>query len=724
MERIDSYPTHEYKGFRLRPGRPYPFGATLVPGGVTFSIFSRHASYCMLVLFEKGGAESVVEIPFRGVFRKPGTREDLWGDFRIGNVFSMTVFDVDVENVEYGFRMGAPYARVKRGEPGIHRFDPAAILLDPYAKAIGGRDVWGEVPPADDMYQHRARLVGDDFDWESDHPLETPMEDLIVYEMHVRSFTRHPSANVRYPGTFAAIREQIPYLKELGINCVELMPIWEFDEHEGARTNEDTGEVLMNYWGYSTIGFFAPKAGYAATGRFKDGGMVADEVKTLVKDLHRNGIEVILDVVFNHTAEGNEYGPTISFRGIDNATYYMLTPEGYYQNFSGTGNTLNCNNPIVRNMVLECLRYWAAEYHVDGFRFDLATILGRDPGGAPLANPPLLESLAHDPILGTCKLIAEAWDAGGLYQVGTFPAYGRWAEWNGKYRDSLRAWLRGDAGEARALAQRLQGSPDMYGHRGPTASVNFITCHDGFTLADLVSYNGKHNDANGEGNKDGANDNASWNCGWEGATEDPDINALRQRQMRNAAAMLLVSRGAPMILMGDEVGRTQRGNNNAYCHDNEVSWLDWTLRDSNAPLFRFVKHCVAFRKAHPGLRNHAQICEAGGLGSGEADRSWHGVRAWNPDWSDTSRFLAFMLCDRHARGDTEVDDYIYVGMNMHWESQEVELPNVPGHMQWHVVANTSMPAPQDIWEPGTEPKLSDQGHFLMGARSVAILLGK
>jgi glycogen operon protein len=724
MERIDVYPTHIYKGFKLRPGRPYPFGATIVPGGINFSVFSQHANYCTLVLFEKGQCEPLVEIPFRGMFQKVGTEEPVWGEFRVGNVFTMIVFDLDHENIEYGFRMEGPYPKVERGQPGIHRFDPSKILLDPYAKAIGGREVWGQTPNWDDPYPHRARVVYDDFDWEADRPLETPMEDLIIYEMHVRSFTRHPSSKVKQPGTFAAIREKIPYLKVLGINCVELMPIYEFDEFENNRPNPETGELLMNYWGYSTVGFFAPKAGFAATGKMKDATMVADELKTLVKELHKNGIEVILDVVFNHTAEGNEHGPFISYRGIDNATYYMLTPEGYYYNFSGTGNTLNCNNPIVRDMVLDALRYWASEYHIDGFRFDLASILGRDPWGAPMANPPLLETLAFDPILGKCKLIAEAWDAGGLYQVGSFPAYGRWAEWNGKYRDTLRKFLKGDTGQVGAMSQGVQGSPDLYTGRGPTASINFFTCHDGFTLADLVSYNGKHNEANDENNNDGANDNSSWNCGWEGPTDNPEISALRRCQIKNAIAMLMVSQGVPMILMGDELGRTKRGNNNTYCHDNELNWLDWTLLETNADLFRFFKNCLAFRKAHPILRSNTYFRNEDYLGSGYADITWHGTRAWHADWSDTGRVLAFMLCGKHAKGGTQVDNYIYVAMNMHWDALPFELPGLPEETQWHLFANTSALPPGDIWEPGTEPLLENQQTFLVGGRSVVILVGK
>jgi glycogen operon protein len=449
-----------------------------------------------------------------------------------------------------------------------------------------------------------------------------------------------------------------------------------------------------------------------------------DELKVLIADLHENGIEVFLDVVFNHTAEGNENGPYISFRGIDNQTYYMLTQDGYYLNFSGTGNTLNCNNPLVRNMVLDCLRYWAAEYHVDGFRFDLASILGRDPWGTPLLNPPLLENLAFDPILANCKLIAEAWDAGGLYQVGSFPAFGRWAEWNGKYRDTLRKFLKGDSGQIGDLAQRIQGSPDLYPWRGTTASINFITAHDGFTLADLVSYNEKHNQANGENNMDGANDNYSWNCGWEGPTDDPEINALRHRQMKNAVAIMMVSQGVPMVLMGDEVGRTQCGNNNTYCHDNGLNWMDWTLLESNADLFRFFKNCIAFRKAHPVLRNRSHLRNQDYVGSGYADITWHGTRAWYADWSDESRTLAFMLCGKHARGGQVEDNYIYVALNMHWETQMFELPQPPQGLQWHAFANTGVTPPEDIWEPGGEPLLSDQDHFLMGPRSVVILVSK
>ncbi|AFY71689.1 glycogen debranching enzyme GlgX [Thalassoporum mexicanum PCC 7367] len=706
LDRIDIHPTHEYKGFKLRYGRPFPFGATLVPGGVNFSIFSRHATACTLVLFERHAKEPFAEIPFLE-------------EFRIGNVFTMTVFDLNYEELEYGYRMDGPYDP-KEG----HWFDKTKILMDPYARIIGGRDIWGKQPDWDDVYHHRARIAFDDFDWESDRPLEIPPEDLTVYEMHVRSFTKHESSGVKHPGTYAAIRDKIPYLKELGVNCIELMPIYEFDEFENSRPNpQNPEETLMNYWGYSTVGFFAPKAGYAATGKF---GMQVDELKAMIKELHRNGIEVILDVVFNHTAEGNEKGPYISYRGLDNQTYYMLTPDGYYFNFSGTGNTLNCNNPIVRNMVLDCLRYWAAEYHVDGFRFDLASILSRDAWGAPLANPPLLETLAFDPILAKCKLIAEAWDAGGLYQVGSFPAFGRWAEWNGKYRDCIRKFIKGDDGMAGEMAQRIQGSPDLYawGGRGPATSINFITCHDGFTLMDTVSYNGKHNDANGEDNRDGNNDNDSWNCGWEGPTDDSGINALRQRQIKNAVAIMIASQGVPMFLMGDEMGRTKYGNNNTYCHDNELNWLDWDLLNQNQGLFRFFKLAIAFRMAHPVLRSRTHFRNYDYVGSGYSDITWHGTQAWNADWSDSSHALAFMLCGKHAKEGTVNDDYIYVAMNTHWDALWFEPPGLPEGMQWHVFANTGASSPEDVWTPGQEPALENQHGILLGDRSVVILVGR
>ncbi|MCG8423280.1 MAG: glycogen debranching protein GlgX [Proteobacteria bacterium] len=703
MARIDSHATHDHEGWKLRPGRPLPFGASRVPNGTNFSIFSRYATACTLVLFERHASEPLIEIPFPD-------------EFRIGNVFAMVVFDLDFEDIEYGYRLDGPW------DPDHgHRFDARRIMLDPYAKAIGGRDTWGAGQSHSDVYVHRGRIVFDDFDWESDRPLEIPIEDLIIYEMHVRGFTRHPTSGVKHPGTFAAIREKIPYLQELGVNCVELMPIFEFNELENQRINPETGERLVNYWGYNTIGFFAPKAGYAMTGRF---GMQVDELKTLIKTLHKHGIEVILDVVFNHTAEGTGHGPTISYRGIDNKTYYILSPDGDYLNFSGVGNTLNCNNPIVRNHVLDCLRYWAAEYHIDGFRFDLAAILGRDASGAPLANPPLIEALAYDPILAKCKLIAEAWDAGGLYQVGQFSENERWAEWNDRFRDTVRRFVKGDLGQTEEMARRIAGSPDLYSWRGPNASINFVTAHDGFTLADLFSYNQKHNWANAEYSRDGNDYNLSWNCGHEGPTDDPVITALRRQQTKNAVAMLLLSQGVPMLVMGDEVGRTQGGNNNPYCHDSEVSWLDWSLLERNRDLFRFFKHFIAFRKAHPVLRSSQHLTGTDTTGSGFPDISWHGVVAWQQDHSYGSRTLAFMLCGQPARPGQTVADIIYVAMNMHWEDHDFELPRLAPELAWHGFADTAAPSPDDICPPGSEPSLSDQRAVAVKARSVVVLTGR
>jgi len=696
--RIDYYPTHEHEGFKFRRGHTLPFGATVVPSGVNFSIFSSAATSCTLVLFRKHEAEPMVEIEFPQ-------------EFRIGDVYSMIVFDLDVEELEYGYRMDGPW-----NPSAGYRFDRTKVLCDPYARVLGGRDIWREEPDWSSPQQHRGRLAFNDFDWEQDRPLEIPTEDLVIYEAHVRGFTAHPSSGVSAPGTFAGIREKIPYLKELGINCLELLPIFEFDEWENSRKHPDTGEWLLNYWGYSTLGFFAPKAGFAATGRF---GMQVDELKTLIKELHQAGIEVMLDVVFNHTSEGDHRGPVISFRGIDNRTYYILTPDGWYYNFSGCGNTLNCNHPVVRNMVLDCLRYWAAEYHVDGFRFDLASILGRDQNGAPLPNPPLLESLAYDPVLSKCKLIAEAWDAGGLYQVGSFPAYGRWAEWNGKYRDCTRKFLKGDAGHAGEIATRIQGSPDLYYYRGPTASINFITCHDGFTLRDLFSYNGKHNEANGENNNDGSNDNESWNCGWEGESTDPGVNALRAQMMKTAICLLMVSRGVPMLLMGDEFGRTQHGNNNAYCHDDDLGWMNWALAEDNAGLLRFTREMIRFRHQHSVLRSRSFFEHRDRVGSGYADITFHGTQTWRPDFSPGSRCLAFRLDGAHAGSP---DNSIYVAINMFWDGLPYELPSPGEGKRWKVAVNTSMPSPQDICPTSEAPFLEDQSSAIVGPRSIMVLV--
>ncbi|GAB3162097.1 glycogen debranching protein GlgX [Myceligenerans halotolerans] len=692
--RVDSFPTDQISGFGVRCGRSLPFGATLVPGGVNFSIFSITATSMVLVLFRKGDNEPFAEIPFPE-------------EYRIGGCWSMTVYDLPVEDLEYGYRADGPDA------PG-NRFTPSTVLCDPYARAYSGRETWGATRYDGSRPPYRSRLVFDDFDWDGDTPLRTPMRDLVIYEAHVRGLTAHPSSGVRHPGTFAGLIEKIPHLEALGVNCIELLPVFEFDEFENSRENSD-GQRLLNYWGYSTVGFFAPKAGFAATGSH---GMQVDEFKNLVRSLHRRGIEVILDVVFNHTAEGNENGPSMSFRGLDNAEYYILGEGGEYYNYSGTGNTFNCNNPVVREFILDSLRYWASECHVDGFRFDLASILGRGPDGAPLDNPPLLETLAGDPILRDCKLIAEAWDAGGLYQVGSFPAYGRWAEWNGRFRDTVRRFVKGDAGQAGNLASALIGSPEMYRQRGTEASINFVTCHDGFTLADMVSYNDKHNEANGEDNRDGADDNNSWNCGAEGITSDSEVLDLRSRQVRNALTLLLTSLGVPMLLAGDEFGRTQGGNNNAYCHDDPVSWVDWDLGEDHRTLQRFTAGLVALRRAHPCLTaEHPTGTDTAGFGY--PDISWHGAGAWQPDWTEESRLVALMHSSRTQDGRP---DFVYIAANSYWEDIDLELPRLPDGLMWRRAVDTSRPSPEDVCLDSPGIRLTTPDTYHLPARTTLVLV--
>jgi glycogen operon protein len=694
IERIDSYPTESLAGYQVRPGRPLPFGAYLVPGGINFSVYSNHATDMTLVLFRRGEQQPLAELPFPP-------------SFRVGSVFAMTVFGLAADEIEYGYRADGPFAPSEG-----HRFDPAALVSDPYARLLGGAEHWGAPPMRSPL---RSGVAYTDFDWDGDGPLHVRHEDLVIYELHVRGFTRHSSSAVAAPGTYAGLVEKIPYLTGLGVNCVELMPVFEFSELDNPRAEPESGRRLYNYWGYNPAGFFAPKASYAETGA---DGLQVDEFKNMIKQFHRAGIEVVLDVVFNHTAEGNEQGPLISFRGLDNSTYYMLTPEGDYYNFSGTGNTLNCNHPVVRGFVLDCLRYWVTEFHVDGFRFDLAAVLGRAPDGSVLANPPLLETLAYDPILRDCMLIAEAWDAAGLYQVGTFPKYRRWSEWNGRYRDTIRRFIKSDAGMVGEMATRLAGSADLYAGAGAAASINFITVHDGFTLRDLVSYDAKHNEANGEQNQDGDDNNNSWNCGHEGETSDPEVCALRDRQTRNALLLLLASRGIPMLLAGDEAGRTQHGNNNAYCHD-ELSWFDWDLTRDNEALLRFARHAIAFRKAHPALRS-AKPAEPPAEPGWFPELSWHGTRAWQADWSPESRLLAAMFCTP-AEGTC---DCVYVAANTHWLQQELELPTLPDGQAWHVFADTGNRPPRDICAPGTEAPAADQAGIRIGPRSVLVLTAR
>jgi len=693
MKLIDTFPTNSINGLQYRRGRVFPFGATITDDGVNFSIFSKEATGCTLVLYHHGQKEPFVEIPFPE-------------EFRIGNVYTMMVFGLNPDTTEYGYRFEGEY------DPSAGRlFDSSRVVLDPYAKSVSGRTVWGRKPDLSNPFQHRGQIIREDYDWEGDRPVEIHENDLVIYELHVRSYTNHPESGVRYKGTFAGLIEKIPYLKELGVNCVELMPIFEFDELEYAG-NEDR-KHLFNYWGYSTVCFFAPKAGYAASAPY---GMEADELKNMIKKLHENGIEVILDVVFNHTAEGNEHGPFISYKGIDNRTYYLLTPDGYYYNFSGCGNTMNCNNPVVRNTVLDCLRYWVSSYHIDGFRFDLASILSRDEKGAPMVHPPLLDIIANDAVLGKCFLIAEAWDAGGLYQVGSFPAFGRWSEWNGRYRDCLRRFIKGDGRYAPEMVRRIRGSDDLYGFRGPKASVNFVTCHDGFTLYDLVSYNDKHNEANGENNRDGCNDNDSWNCGVEGETDDAGINALRFRQMKNMLTILLTSRGIPMLLSGDEFANTQWGNNNAYCQDNEISWLDWSFLEKNRNLHDYVRSLIAFRKAHPVLRSDSFDFSRNGTGYPEL--SFHSLIPWEFDENADTLTFAWMYAEDHNKYNTESDAFIYAAVNAHWEEHRFSLPALPEGFRWKLAFEA-----YGVWsEPGEEKILHDQTGINLGPRTTAVLI--
>ena len=695
MKLIDSFPTHKIKNLEYRAGRVFPFGASLIDGGVNFSIFSKEATACTLLLFHHGMNEPFVEIPFPE-------------EFRIGNVYSMMVFGINIETTEYGYRFDGPYCP----EKGL-LYDKTKILLDPYAKSITGRSVWGKKPDLNNPFPHRGQIIMEDFDWQDDKPLEIPLNDLVIYEAHVRSLTMHSSAGVKYAGTYAGLIEKLPYLKSLGINCIELMPIFAFDEFE--FSNEISRQNLLNYWGYSTIGFFAPKAGYAASGRF---GMEADELKHMIRQLHKSGIEVILDVVFNHTAEGGEAGPYISYRGIDNRTYYLLTPEGKYYNFSGCGNTMNCNNAVVRNIILDCLRYWVSSYHIDGFRFDLASIMTRDQNGIPMISPPLLETLAHDPVLGKCKLIAEAWDAGGLYQVGSFPSWNRWSEWNGRYRDCLRIFLKGGAEAAPELYMRIRGSNDLYGDRSAITSINFVTCHDGFTLHDLVSYNEKHNLANGENNRDGANQNDSWNCGTEGETTDPEILALREKQMRNAFTILLTSRGVPMFPAGDEFANTQFGNNNAYCQDNDISYLDWNRLEKYKDLHTFVRNLIAFRKAHPILRNSSYEFDHNDTGYPEL--SFHGTEPWGLNENAPNLTFAYLYAEGRQKYHTEETAFIYVLVNAHWEEHTFRLPVIPAGMRWYLVCDSSCLS----FAPGDESALNTFESYTLSARTTAVLLAR
>ena len=682
-------PLDTVNGFQIRPGFFREFGAVAIPGGVNFTIHTHGATSCELLLFHRKTEEPYAVIPFPE-------------SYRIGFCYSMIVFDLDIEEFEYAYRLDGPYDEKK----GL-RFDKNKILLDPYARAVTGQSQWGHVNNA--QHGYRARVVQSNFDWGDQRHHSIPMEDLIIYELHVRGFTMDESSGVKHHGTFEGLREKIPYLKELGVNAVELMPIFEFDEMRDVRLIDEN--ELIDFWGYNPVSFFAPNTSYCSSMEYNREGL---ELKTLIKDLHDNGIEVILDVVFNHTAEGNEFGPCFSFKGFDNNIYYMLTPDGHYYNFSGCGNTLNCNHPVVRDMILECLRYWVIEYRVDGFRFDLASILGRNDDGTPLSQPPLLRSLAFDSILGNVKLIAEAWDAGGLYQVGSFPSWKRWAEWNGRYRDDMRRFLKGDDFLAQTAAARITGSPDLYdpAYRGGNASINFLTCHDGFTLYDLYSYNQKHNEANGWGNTDGADDNNSWNCGVEGETDDPAILALRKRLMKNACAILLCSRGTPMFLSGDEFADTRYGNNNPYCQDNLISWLDWSLLKKNKDLFDFFQYMIRFRKDHPVIRKDLEPSYLG-----IPAMSTHGLTPDETNFSGDSH----VVCVRFAGYNeaTQKEDLVYLAVNSGWFPVTLTLPELPEHYKWKVAVNTGDPKCQ-FFHKNSMPTVESK--IFLGERSVIIFV--
>lgn len=654
-------PLDVVEGFKIRPGFFRMYGACVASNGVSFTINSHGATRCTLLLFKPQAPKPYARIPFPD-------------SYRIGDTYSMLVYDIKPDEFEYAFSFDGPYEPAK----GL-LFNEENVLLDPYSRAVTGQRKWGEKPEGGKDFEYRARVVKSSFDWGNIKQLEQPFEDLVIYEIHVRGYTKDKSSGVSAPGTFAGLKDKIPYLKDLGINAVELMPIFEFDEMESARVVD--GVQLYNYWGYNTVSFFAPNTSYAFNEEHNHEG---DELKSLIKALKENGIEVILDVVFNHTAEGNEMGPCFSFKGIDNNVYYMLTPDAHYYNFSGCGNVMNCNHPVVRNFIIDCLRHWAIEYRVDGFRFDLASILVRDQNGAPMANPPILESLAFDPVLGKMKLIAEAWDAGGLYQVGSFPSWNRWAEWNGRYRDDMRSFLKGDDGMAGNAITRITGSRDLYSteSRGHKASVNFLTCHDGFTLYDLYSYNEKHNEKNGWNNTDGDNNGHSWNCGAEGETDDPNVNGLRRRLIKNAFAALLCSRGPAMFFAGDEFCNTQFGNNNAYCQDNIISWLDWSRLEEFKEIHDFVRHMIQFRKEHPILRKMTKpsSCQL-------PEISVHNGTPFNASTDYKTKLIGIMYAGRNEE-DTE-DDIVFYCMNAYWEPLVMQLPVLPNGKHWHVDTNTN-----------------------------------
>lgn len=699
-------------GFHVDRGSPLPLGPDRTARGVNFAIFSSRATAMKLELYEGDDDEikAVVELDPRLN--------------RTGEIWHVRILHPEPEllrSLRYVWKADGPWDPAA----GLY-FDQKRPLLDPYARAFSGGGVWGrtDLPHegtegATGKNLRRCRIASSrSFEWDGDAPLLTPLRDTIIYELHVRGFTRDPSSGTIQPGTFKGLTEKIPYLVDLGVTAVELMPVFEFDENENMRKDPKTGKPLLNYWGYSPFGFFCPKTSYAASPA--DAGVLM-EFREMVRCFHRAGLEVFLDVVFNHTAEGDERGPTISFRGLDNPTYYMLDDKGKYRNYSGCGNTFNCNHPVVRSFILDVLHYWTAFMHVDGFRFDLASILGRGTDGTVLANPPILEMISRDPILANVKLIAEAWDAAGLNQVGNFPSYGRWSEWNGYYRDDVRRFWRGDKGMVSRFASRVCGSDDLYGKAGgggrPGHTINFITAHDGFTLNDLVTYCQKHNEANGENNQDGENHNHSMNFGVEGPSGDGGVNRQRRRQAKNFLATLLLSQGVPMLLGGDEFLRTQCGNNNAYCQDNEISWVDWSLAEKNADMLRFAKLMIRFRREHPVLRRERFFNPTGG------GIFWQGEGEGRPDWSEDASWLAFLLEGTQAnRPDGNHDDDIMVLMNASSDWRHFVVPD--RGRDWRKMVDTARPSPEDIFENvGQAPNLGRrQERFAVEPGSLVVLI--
>lgn len=662
-------------------GRPLPIGASRAANGINFAVISRHATDVSLVILpEAGGSKPIAEFPLHPKQNRTG---DHW-HIRIDGLPSVFC---------YGWRVNGPSG-------SHHRFDRTRLLVDPCATTLSNGAHWGRHSEEDPERTQRRSLYarGQSFDWGDDAPLQTPAEDSIIYEVHVRGFSQHGTSAVAHPGTFRGLVEKIPYLQWLGITAVELLPVFEFDENDCPFTNPYTGEKLTNYWGYNPIAFAAPKSAFASSGVQHQQDQ---EFRDMVCAFHEAGIEVLLDVVFNHTGEGDDRGRTFHFRGLDNELFYLLDDQGRYLNFSGCGNTLNCNHPVVRELILECLRYWVTDMHVDGFRFDLASILGRDRQGNIMANPPAIEMIADDGILAGTKLIAEPWDAGGAYQVGRFPFGDRWAEWNDRFRDDIRRFWRGDPGMTGLLASRLSGSSDIFAHggRGPRHSVNYITSHDGFTLHDLVSYNEKHNEANGEGNRDGHHDNCSWNSGVEGDTTDPKVLRLRQVRAKSMMATLLLSQGTPMILAGDEMLRTQGGNNNAWCQDNAISWLNWDLQKTNAGFLRFTRELIWLRRKHPVFRRQEYF--QGVVKSYSADVRWHGLQPEKPDFSENAQHLAFTLDGRHhGRRDQlggQPDHDFYIAMNGSTEPKTFLVPKNPTARRWRQLIDTSAESPRDFF---------------------------